>query len=337
MSRSISLAVVGATGLVGEAVLEQLAESGLSFSQVHALASTESAGKRIEFGDRLLKVAALESFDFSQAEVALFVVPPAVSLEHARRAAEQGCLVLDLSGVWLADGTVPIWSERALMQDPEILQQHRLISVLAGAPAIVAEVVAALSELPLQRVGVTSLMPASFGGRAVLEDLARQTARLLNSQEAEPTVTPMQYAFSLLAAGSASLGSGALAPAQSLQLALARSPASANVEVAVNCAWVPVFYGAGLALDLRFAEPVSSALVAQFLEQAGLPPTGVEAPRELMTLSADLPTTRPLIGALQAQGAESHQLSCWIGYDNVRYSAAHKGVQILQLLIKDYL
>src|SRR5690606_28412114 len=78
MTREMSLAVVGATGLVGETLLEQLAESGLAMGTVHAVASSESAGKRIEFGDRLLKVSALDDFDFSSVELALFAVPPAV-------------------------------------------------------------------------------------------------------------------------------------------------------------------------------------------------------------------------------------------------------------------
>lgn len=337
MSRPISLAVVGATGLVGEALLELLAQSGLAFSEVHALASEESSGKRIEFGDRLLKVADAATFDFGRAEVALLAVPPAVSLSLAPRVADQGCLALDLSGVWLADPAVPAWCERVGGLDPEVLQQHRVLSVVTGAGAVVAEVCQALAALPLQRVGVTSLMPASAGGRAVLEDLARQTARLLNSQDPEPGVFPVQAAFSVLAAGSAGLGSAVLAPAQTLQLALGRMASLAALDVQAACAWAPVFYGGALSLDLGFAEPVSPPMVAQLLEEAGLPCEGVEAPRQARSLTADLPGVRPLVAELTGQGTESGRLGLWIGYDNVRYAAARKGVQILQLLIKDYL
>ncbi len=337
MTRPISLAVVGATGLVGEALLDLLSESDLQFSDVHALASAESAGKRIEFGDRLLKVQDADSFDFSRAEVALFVTPPAVSLQLAPRAAEQGCLALDLSGVWLADQAVPLWCERATGLDAELLQQHRLFSVVTGAGAVLAEVCQALSELPLVRVSATSLLPASAGGRALLEELARQTARLLNSQDPEPVLYPAQAAFSLLAAGTAGLGSSTLAPAQTLQLTLARLPALANVDMLATCAWAPTFYGAALSLDLGFAEPVAPALLAQLLEQAGLPTEGVDAPRSARSLTADLPGVRPLVTTLLGQGQESERVGVWIGYDNVRYAAARKGVQILQLLIKDYL
>ena len=337
MTRAVSLAVVGATGLVGEALLEQLAQSGLPFTQVHAVASAESAGKRIDFGDRLLKVEDLKTFDFSQVEVALFAVPPAVSAEYSRQAADQGCLVLDLSGVWLADPSVPVWCERVTGLDPEILHQGRLLTVLSGPAAVAAEVLHALSSLPLACVSVTSLLPSSAGGRATLEELARQTARLLNSQDPQPQHYPAQSAFAMLSAGSAALGSGSLAPSQSLQLALKRLPELAHLEVAALTGWIPAFFGASLGLSMFFSEPVSAALAGQLLDDAGLPATGLEVRREGQSLSADLPGQRPLIADLVAPGQEGQQLGCWIGFENVRYGAAHKGVQILQLLLKDYL
>ena len=136
MTRAISLAVVGATGQVGEALLELLAGLDIEFSSIHAVASEQSAGKRIEFGDRLLKVQNLDGFDFSDVEVALFAVPPAVSAQHARAVSEQGCLVLDLAGVWLADPSVPMWSTASPYLDDDLLRESRLLSVLTGAPAV---------------------------------------------------------------------------------------------------------------------------------------------------------------------------------------------------------
>lgn len=336
MTREISLAVVGATGLVGEALLEQLAESGLALGAVHAVASAESAGKRIEFGDRLLKVSALDDFDFSAVEMALFAVPPAVSAAHARRAAEQGCRVLDLSGVWLADPSVPAWCGGVPDIDEDLAHQ-RLVSVLTGPAAIVAEVLAALEDLSPVQASCTSLQPASAGGRALLEDLARQTARLLNSQDPEPQLFPAQAAFSVLATGSAGLGSATLAPAQSLETGVRRLAPLADVEVMAQSAWVPAFYGASVALEVGFAGPVTAELAAQLLADAGLPAAGTEAAREARSLTADLPNRRPLIGDLRVGGAMGTRLGCWIGFDNVRYGAARKGVQIVELLLKDYL
>lgn len=336
MTREISLAVVGATGLVGEALLEQLAESGLALGAVHAVASAESAGKRIEFGDRLLKVSALDDFDFSTVELALFAVPPAVSAAHSRRAAEQGARVLDLSGVWLADPSVPVWCAGVPDTDADI-DQHRLLSVLTGPAAVVAEVLAALRDLAPVQLSCTSLMPASAGGRAVLEDLARQTARLLNSQDPEPAVFPAQAAFSVLASGSAGLGSGTLAPAQSLELGLRRLPELGAPVAVAQSAWVAAFYGASLSLDLTFAEPISVDVAAQLLADAGLPATGTEPSREARSLTAELPDRRPLVADLRVAGIGNDRLACWIGFENVRYGAARKGVQIVELLLKDYL
>ena len=337
MTRAISLAVVGATGQVGEALLEMLAGSDIEFSSIHAVASEQSAGKRIEFGDRLLKVQNLEGFDFSDVEVALFAVPPAVSAQHARAVSEQGCLVLDLSGVWLADPSVPMWSTASPYLDDDLLRESCLLSVLTGAPAVAAEVMTALSDFAPRSAACTTLLPASAGGRAALEDLARQAARLLNSQDPEPQVFPEQSAFMVLTTGVAGLGSSALAPDQTFAVAMQRVPALASVSVASQSAWQPTFFGCSMSLTLQCDEAISLELAAQLLESAGLPTEGAEAARKVTSLGNKLPESRPRIGALSVAGHSGDQLSCWIGFDNVRYGAAHKGVQILQLLLKDYL
>lgn len=337
MSRSISLAVVGATGLVGEAFLALLEVSDIKVSELKVVASTESAGKRVKAGDRMLKVEALETFDFSCVEVALFVVPPAVSAQHSRRAVEQGCLTLDLSGVWLADSSVPVWCAGAQSVDVEALHESRLLSVMTGAPAVVAEFVSALVEFQPGLLSATILMPASAAGRAAVEDLAKQTARLLGSQDPAPDVFPVQSAFAVLSAGVSGLGSGSLAPAQTMLVALSRINGLAGLAATAQASWVPAFFGTSLALTLHCETAVPVDVAAQLLENAGMPTLGVEQAREAVSLTGDLPEQRTKVGNLMVNGAASNQLSCWIGFDNVQYGAALKGIQILQFLIKDYL
>ncbi|MBQ0753828.1 MAG: hypothetical protein KBT87_05105 [Gammaproteobacteria bacterium] len=337
MSRAISLAVVGATGLVGEALLALLADSDIKFSSIHALASDESAGKRVEYAEKMLKVEALESFDFSSVEVAIFAVPAAVSAQHSRAAAEQGCLALDLSGVWLADPSVPVWCAGVQDVDTEILRETRLLSVMTGAAAVIAEYVHALSDLRPRLASSVVLLPASAGGRDAVEDLARQTARLLSSQDPEPGIFPAPSAFAVFSAGVSATGSGPVAPEQTAQVGLSRLRALAAVQNTVQVSWVPSFFGMSLGITVHCEQPVSADVAAQMLEQAGMPPVSAELGREPVTLTGELPERSAKVANLAVGGVGGNQLSSWIGVDNVRYGAAFKGVQILQLLIKDYL
>lgn len=337
MERPLALAVVGATGLVGEALLEMLAESDLPLAEVHAVAAEESVGKRVSFGATYLKVASLEQFDFTSVEVALFAVPPAVSARYSREAASAGCLALDLSGVWLADPTVPVWCAGVSGLDSETWRESRLLSVLTGAPAVVAQALVALEALGPRGANVTSLMPASAAGRAAVEELARQTARLLNSQTSEPAVFPTQSAFSAIAAGPSAIGSGSLAPAQSLLAALHRLNLLPGAGVGSLAAWVPAFFGQSLALSIQCEASVSEPVARQLLEDAGFEVVPEDAARQGTSLTEDLPARRARIATVSAAAADEGMLACWIGFDNVRYGAALKGVQIVELLLKDYL
>lgn len=337
MSRAISLAVVGATGLVGEALLAMLAESDIKLSAIHALASDDSAGKRVEYAEKMLKVEALDSFDFGSVEVAIFATPAAVSAQYSRAAAEQGCLALDLSGVWLADPSVPVWCAGVQDIDSESLRETRLLSVMTGAAAVIAEYIFALSDLQPGLASSVVLLPASAAGRDSVEDLARQTARLLSSQDPEPGIFPSQSAFAVFSAGVSATGSGPLAPEQTIEVGLSRLQAIAAVQNTVQVCWVPSFFGMSVGVTLHCEQPVSTDVAAQMLEQAGMPANSAELGREPVTLTGDLPEQRAKVANLVVGGVGGNQLSSWIGVDNVRYGAAFKGVQILQLLIKHYL
>lgn len=148
---------------------------------------------------------------------------------------------------------------------------------------------------------------------------------------------PAQNAFAVFSAGVSAIGSGFLAPEQTMQVGLSRLPALSGVQSTVQASWVPTFFGLSIGVTLHCEQPVSSDVAAQMLEQAGMPVNSAEPGREPVTLTGDLPEQRAKVANLVVGGSAGNQLSSWIGVDNVRYGAAVKGVQILQLLIKDYL
>ena len=337
MSRSFSVAVVGATGLVGEAVLDLLNERELPIGTLQLVASEASAGRRVEYRGGYLKVADIDGFDFAGVDVALFAVPPATSARYSPLAAEQGCVVVDLSGIWLADPQVPVvlpGINEAALDD---VRERNLVAVPAGIAAQVAPLLACLLDESLpEQVTLTAMLPASAAGRAGVEELARQTARLLNSQEPEAEVFPAQSAFATLTAGVKACGSGTLAPAQSTALGLQRLFPVLAGRVRCQVARVPVFFGQSVALGWfgQGAMGADQALAA--FAGAGLGIADLDTEQRGQTLSAELDSANLRIHELAGDDSRTG-LSLWVSADNVRYGAALKGVQIVELLIKDYL
>lgn len=337
MSRTFNVALVGASGLVGEAALELLNDLQLPIGTLQLLGSEASAGKRVEYKGAYLKIADLASFDFSSTDVALFAVPPAVSAQHSPRAAEQGCVVVDLSGIWLADPQVPVvlpGINEAALDD---VRTRNLVAVPAGVAAQVAPLLACLlvDQLP-EKIVLTAMLPASAAGRTGVEELARQTARLLNSQDAEAEVFPEQSAFVTLTAGVKACGSGTLAPEQSTRLALQRLFPALVGRVQCQAIRLPVFFGQSVALNWVGHGPIAADQALASFAQAELNIASLDEQQRGQSLSAELPPDNLRIHELQGSD-DGCGLSLWVSADNVRYGAALKGVQIVELLIKDYL
>lgn len=337
MSRTFNVALVGASGLVGEAALELLNDLELPIGTLQLLGSDASAGKRVEYKGGYLRIADLASFDFSGTDVALFAVPPAVSAQHSPRAAEQGCVVVDLSGIWLADPQVPVvlpGINEAALDD---VRTRNLVAVPAGVAAQVAPLLACLlaDQLP-EQVVLTAMLPASAVGREGVEELARQTARLLNSQDAEAEVFPEQSAFVTLTAGVKACGSGMLAPEQSTRLALQRLFPALMGRVQCQAVRLPLFFGQSVALNWVGNGPIAPDQALASFAQADLSIANLDEQQRGQSLSAELPQDNLRIHELQGSD-DGCGLSLWVSADNVRYGAALKGVQIVELLIKDYL
>lgn len=337
MSRTFNLALVGATGLVGEAVLALLQERELPIGTLHLLASAGSAGKRLAYRGSYIKVADLADCDFSGIDIALFAVPPVVTARYSPLAAEQGCLVVDLSGIWLADARVPVVlpgvNEAALAD----ARERNLVAVAAGITAQVAPLVMALLEDgPAPQLGLTALLPASAAGRAGVEELAQQTARLLNSQDPEAAIFPGQSAFATLTAGSKGCGSGMLAPADSARLALQRLFPALAGRIACQAVRVPVFFGQSVALNwLSDAAPAADQALMR-LTAAGIEVAEADVDGRGLALSGSAQAGGAAVCEIASQ-QDGVGLSLWVSTDNVHESAALKGVQIVELLIKDYL
>ena len=332
-----TIAVVGATGLVGESLLEQLAASGLSADAVVALAGKESVGKRLEFGASWLRAEEVSGFDFSRVQIALLAIPPREALALTPRISDAGCIAVDLSGVWLADPSAPVALPGVLDPDLEAVRERNLVALPGAAAAVAARFLSPLLDA-LQPVSVdlTALYPAALAGRAGVEELASQTARLLGSQQPDAGLFPGRLAFSLVATGRGALGNGPLAADASTELALARLFPSRHLLVGCQSVVLPQFFGLAVGLVVHGQGQLDGDNARALLAAAGLEAETDEEGSPGSNLLEGLEPVSLRVSGLRCSGGDGTRLQAWLSADLVRGCASRNGVQIVELLLKDY-
>ncbi|MFV3304363.1 aspartate-semialdehyde dehydrogenase [Pseudomonas sp. NY15181] len=335
MPETIDIAVVGATGLVGEALVELLEERDFPVGTLYLLATGESAGKSVAFRGRNLRVGKLSDFDFAKVRLAFLSTTADAAHECSTQALAAGCSVIDLSGAALAEEPLVVLPAA----NGEVLEQAGLPLRIAApcAPAAeIAEVLAALREvLEVSQLSVTACLSASVLGREGVQELARQTAELLNARPLEPRLVDRQYAFNMLAQVGAVDEQGHSALERRMVAELSALFPALEGALDITCAMAPVFFGDALMLSITAVAPVSLDAVLAALDDA----PGIERVED------DYPTVigdaqgqdSVYVGRLRLGLTNPRKLNLWIASDNVRKGAALNAVNLGELLIKHYL
>jgi aspartate-semialdehyde dehydrogenase len=334
MSKSFAIAVIGATGTVGETLVQLLEERDFPVGDLHLLAGNASAGQAMGFRGKNLRVRELTDFDFAQVQLAFFAAGEEVSRQYGAKAHAAGCSVIDLSGgLAQALPVVPEANAEALVA---AAAPYLLASPVPVATALAA-VLAPLRDKPgLRKVTLSAALAVSSLGRAGISELARQTTELLNMRPLEPQLFDRQVAFNLLAQIGEVEEGGHARLERKVADELKQVLGVAGLKVAVTCAVAPVFFGDSLAVSIETAEPVDLAAIAALLAQQ----PGIE-----LVEQGDYPTVvgdavgqdELYVGRLRAGLDDSAELNLWIASDNVRKGSALNAVQIGELLIKHYL
>jgi aspartate-semialdehyde dehydrogenase len=336
MTRTFDVAVVGATGSVGEALLQLLEEREFPVATLHLLASGESAGTSLSFRGKSRRVGALESFDFARARLVFFAAAESVTRAHADAARAAGCAVIDL--------TAALPSQRAprLVADANPEQLSALSSpywvTSPSAPSVaVATVLAVLRpHIEVQRATITACMAVSSRGRKGVTELARQTTELLNARALEPRLFDRQIAFNLLAQVDTPDASGHGVLEKRLAGELKEVLEAPQMKVSATCLQVPVFYGDSISLSLQCRDAVDLERVCTALRTASTLEY-VEA-GDYPTVVGDAVGQDVLyVGRVRGGQDDPAELNLWIASDNVRKGAASNAVQLGELLIKHYL
>jgi aspartate-semialdehyde dehydrogenase len=334
MSQSFVIAVIGATGTVGETIVQILEERNFPVSDLHLLASVESAGSSVPYRGKNVRVREVDAFDFNKANIAFFAAGPAVTRSYAARATAAGCAVIDLSGglpVEQAPNLIPEINAALLSS---LSNPYQVASPSPSAAALAMAIAPLRGLIDLQRVSVTACLAVSSQGREGVSELARQTAELLNVRPLEPRFFDRQMAFNLLAQVGAPDASGHLPLEKRLLSELRELLSLPLLKVGATCIQVPVFFGDSFSVSLQTAKPVDLAAVSAALDSA----EGIE-----LVDAGDYPTPvgdavgqdAIYVGRLRQGMDDTSELNFWVTSDNVRKGAALNAVQVAELLIKD--
>ena len=334
MSKTVDLAVIGATGTVGEALVQLLEEREFPVGNLHLLAGGDSAGQSVPFRGKNLRVRELAGFDFTQVGLAFFAAGEEVSRQYADKAVAAGCSVIDLSGA-LAQA-LPIVPEVNAETLADVHAPYLLSSPAPAATALAAVLGPLRDQLGLRRVVLNAALAVSTLGRAGIAELARQTTELLNMRPLEPQLLDRQVAFNLLAQVGALEEGGHARLERRVATELKQVLGIEGLKVSVSCSLAPVFFGDSLAVCLETDKPVDVPAVAALLAQQ----SAVE-----LVETGDYPTVvgdavgqdELYVGRLRAGLDDPAELNLWIASDNVRKGSALNAVQIGELLIKHYL
>ncbi|WP_130907720.1 aspartate-semialdehyde dehydrogenase [Pseudomonas sp. Sample_16] len=336
MSQSIDIAVIGATGTVGETLVQILEERDFPVGDLHLLASSESAGSSVPFRGKNVRVREVDEFDFGKVQLVFFAAGPAASLSFASRAAAAGCSIIDLSGALPADQAPQVVPEANAQVLAGLKKPFQVSSPSPSATTLAVVLAPLLDLLDLQRINLTANLAVSAQGREAVSELARQTAELLNVRPLEPKFFDRQMAFNLLAQVGKPDEQGHTLLEKRLVRELRQVLALPSLKISVTCIQAPVFFGDSFSVTLQSASTIDLVKVNAALEDA----PGIE-----LVEAGDYPT--PVgdavgqdvvyVGRVRHGIDDLSELNLWLTSDNVRKGAALNAVQLAELLIKDLL
>ena len=332
------VAVVGATGAVGEALLDILAERKFPVAELVPLASERSAGEVLNYAGRSVTVQNVNDYDFAGVDIAFFSAGGSVSAEHAPRAAAAGATVIDNTSQFRHEPDVPLVISEV---NPHAIAGREARGIIANPNCSTLQMLVALAPihraLGIERIEVATYQSVSGAGRSAMEELGRQTARLLNFQDPAPEKFPVQIAFNLIPHIDAFQANGFTKEEMKMIWETRKILEDDSIEVNPTCVRVPVFYGHALACHVRTRSAVDLDEVRRLLSDSPCVSLADEAaPGGYPTPVTHAAGTDPVyVGRLRRDPFHDHGLNLWIVADNLRKGAALNAVQIAELLVKN--
>ncbi|EOS8552165.1 aspartate-semialdehyde dehydrogenase [Vibrio vulnificus] len=336
MSQQYNVAILGATGAVGETILEVLQERKFPVGELYLLASERSEGKTYRFNGKTIYVQNVEEFDWSQAHIGLFSAGGDLSAKWAPIAAEAGVVVIDNTSHFRYEYDIPLVVPEV---NPEAIAEFRNRNIIANPNCSTIQMLVALKPIydavGIERINVCTYQSVSGAGKAGIDELAGQTAKLLNGIPAENKQFAQQIAFNCIPQIDKFMENGYTKEEMKMVWETQKIFNDASITVNPTCVRVPVFYGHAEAVHIETGSPIDAEEVVRLLEAT----EGVE-----VFHGEDFPTqvrdaggkNHVMVGRIRNDISHHSGVNLWVVADNVRKGAATNAVQIAEVLIRDY-
>lgn len=329
------VAVVGATGNVGREMLNILEERGFPADEVVALASRRSQGTEVSYGDRTLKVKALDTYDFSDTDIAVMSAGGNVSKEWSPKIGRQGCVVIDNSSAFRYDPDVPLIVPEV---NPDAVTGFSKKNIIANPNCSTAQMVVALKPLhdaaTIKRVVVSTYQSVSGAGKEGMDELFTQTRAVFVADPVEAKKFTKRIAFNVIPHIDVFMDDGSTKEEWKM-VAETKKMLDPKIKLTATCVRVPVFIGHSEAVNVEFEKPISADEAREILREA--PGCLVIDKREdggYITPVESAGEDATYISRIREDSTLDNALNMWIVSDNLRKGAALNAVQIAELLVE---
>ena len=337
MIKEVDIAIIGATTSVGETLLEILEERKFPVGQIFLLDSEASSGARLEFSGYALKIGDIASFDFSRVQIAFFVSTEEISKEYAEKAASEGCMVIDRSPAFRNDKNVPLIIPEV---NEGVLESIGKGKIVSSPSCNSIQILLALKPIHdavgIKRINISTYQSVSGSGKSAAEELASQTAALLNFRDVKCKTFPKQIAFNVLPQVGELLDNGYTDEEMKLVHETQKVLNDDSIMVNATAVRVPVFIGHAASIQIETKEKLSAVKVNELLQQAD----GIEL---LDGTEWPTPVTEAagkdsvFVGRVREDISTENGLNLWVVTDNMRKGGATNAVQIAEILVKLYI
>jgi aspartate-semialdehyde dehydrogenase len=328
------VAVVGATGNVGREMLGILAERAFPADEVVALASRRSQGTEVSFGDRILKVKALDTFDFSDVDICLMSAGGTVSKEWSPRIGAQGAVVIDNSSAWRYDEDVPLVVPEV---NADAVRGFTKRNIIANPNCSTAQLVVALKPLhdraTIKRVVVATYQSVSGAGKDAMDELFDQTRAVFTAGQMKMEKFPKRIAFNVIPHIDVFMDDG-FTKEEWKMVAETKKILDPKIKLTATCVRVPVFVGHSEAVNVEFAEPITADEAREVLRQApGVVVVDKREPGGYITPHEAAGEDPTYVSRIREDYTVENGLAFWCVSDNLRKGAALNAIQIAEALV----
>ncbi len=339
MTKELNIAVVGATGVVGETIIELLEERKFPVAELYPLASERSAGKTVLFRNEQVDVLDLAYFNFADVDIAFFSAGASISEKYAPIAAAEGCLVIDNTSFFRYDHDIPLVVPEV---NPERIADYTKRGIIANPNCSTIQMVVALKPLydavGISRINVATYQAVSGTGREAIGELVDQVTELLNGRPAKHKIYPEQIAFNVLPHIDEFQDNGYTREEMKMVWETRKILEDETIQVNPTAVRVPVLYGHSEAIHLELKSPLTAKKARQLLSKA----PGVCVVDNLSKGQYPMPIPHAaghdevFVGRIRQDISHPLGLNLWVVADNVRKGAATNAIQIAEIYQKDY-